>query len=83
MDIDVGAVKILVIFSTNRHGHMYAISRYTLFIKLTRHAFIPDQNGTNALHSASAGGHLSVVTLLLDAKADVNHVDQVRHVFFR
>ena len=34
------------------------------------------QNGSASLILAAADGHASVVTLLLDAKADVNHVDE-------
>jgi ankyrin repeat protein len=37
------------------------------------------QAGATALMSAAGGGHASLVTLLLDAKADVNHADNVRH----
>ena len=35
------------------------------------------QNGSTSLILAAIGGYASVVTLLLDAKADVNHVDEV------
>jgi ankyrin repeat protein len=37
------------------------------------------QDGTTALTAAARGGCASVVTLLLDAKSDVNHADNVRH----
>lgn len=36
------------------------------------------QDGATALLYAAMSGHASVVTLLLDAKADVNHADIVR-----
>ena len=35
------------------------------------------QEGQTALILAANGGHASVVTLLLDAKADVDHFEQV------
>jgi ankyrin repeat protein len=38
-----------------------------------------NQNGSTALIAAAIVGHESVATLLLDAKADVNHADNVRH----
>jgi hypothetical protein len=44
---------------------------------------IIDQNGVSALFEASAEGYESVVKLLLDAKADVNHADDVRHSICR
>jgi hypothetical protein len=37
------------------------------------------QKGRTALIWAAAEGHSSVVKLLIDAKADVNHADHVRH----
>jgi hypothetical protein len=37
------------------------------------------QSGVTALIRSAGGGHLSVVTLLLDAKAIVDHADNVRH----
>ena len=37
-----------------------------------------NQVGNTALISASGQGHASVVALLLDAKADVNHTNKVR-----
>ena len=39
------------------------------------------QNGVKALIMASIGGHASLMTLLLDAKADVNQVEQVNLKF--
>jgi ankyrin repeat protein len=45
----------------------------------TTYMSIKIQAGATALISAAGGGHASVVTLLLDAKADVNHADNVRH----
>jgi ankyrin repeat protein len=42
-----------------------------------RHKLI--QDGRTALTCAAAEGHSSVVKVLLDAKADVNHADNVRH----
>ena len=47
----------------------------SLYFKLT-------QDGTTALIMAAMKGHTSVVTLLLDAKADANHADNVSHAFF-
>ena len=38
------------------------------------------QNGSTSLIVAAIGGHASVVTLLLDAKADVDLADIVRHL---
>jgi ankyrin repeat protein len=40
------------------------------------------QDGTTALIMAATKGHTSVATLLLDAKADANHADNVSHAFF-
>jgi ankyrin repeat protein len=37
------------------------------------------QDGTTSLMVAAIGGHGSVVALLLDAKADVNRANTVRH----
>jgi hypothetical protein len=37
------------------------------------------QDGTTALSAAARGGCAPVVALLLNAKADVNHADNVRH----
>jgi ankyrin repeat protein len=34
--------------------------------------------GNTALHFASDGGHLEIVTLLLDQRADVNVQDEVK-----
>jgi ankyrin repeat protein len=39
------------------------------------------QNNQTALLMAAGGGHASVVKLLLDAKADVNHFDKVRQIY--
>lgn len=39
---------------------------------------ILNQNGVTPLTAGAYQGHASVVTLLLNAKADVNHADQVR-----
>jgi ankyrin repeat protein len=36
------------------------------------------QNGMRALHWASYGGHMEVVRELVDAKADLTAVDEVR-----
>ena len=48
---------------------------------LTGHAIMLTQYGHTALIVAANGGHASVVTLLLDAKADVNHASLVRHIY--
>ena len=40
-----------------------------------------NQYGSTAVHQAALAGHASVVTLLLDANADVNHAHQVRYTF--
>ena len=40
-----------------------------------------NQYGSTAVHQAASKGHASVVTLLLDANADVNHAHQVRYTF--
>lgn len=37
------------------------------------------QNGTSALIAGAAEGHVSAMSLLLNAKADVNLADHVRH----
>ena len=37
-----------------------------------------NQDGETALMAAAFAGHASVASLLLDAKADVNHSDNVR-----
>ena len=47
----------------------------------SQHYFTLTQNGQTALMVAASGGHTSVVTLLLDAKADVNLADNVRYSF--
>jgi ankyrin repeat protein len=44
----------------------------------TTYMSIKIQAGATALISAAGGGHASVVTLLLDAKADLNQSDNVR-----
>jgi ankyrin repeat protein len=41
-----------------------------------------NQNGTTAIGIAAFEGHVSVVKLLLDAKADVNQANMVRDAFF-
>jgi Ankyrin repeats (many copies) len=46
---------------------------------LPRNCPILEQDGLTALMMASGKGHASVVTLLLDAKADVNLANNVRH----
>ena len=48
---------------------------------LTRHATMLNQDGFTALILASFGGYESVVTLLLDAKADVNSASLVREIY--
>ena len=40
------------------------------------------QDGRTALILAANGGHASMVTLLLDAKADVNQVEQVSFMLY-
>lgn len=40
------------------------------------------QENRSALIVAAVGGHASVVKLLLGAKANVNHADDVRYAFF-
>lgn len=52
------------------------IDRYRL---IDSHSMII-QNGSTSLIVAAIGGHASVVTLLLDAKADVDLADIVRHL---
>jgi hypothetical protein len=39
------------------------------------------QAGVTALIRSAGGGHLSVVTLLLDSKAFVDRADHVQHYF--
>lgn len=48
-----------------------------VFKYLTRQAPMLTQNGHTALMLALSRGHESVVTLLLDAKADVDRVNVV------
>jgi ankyrin repeat protein len=38
------------------------------------------QSGQTALLMAALGGHAAAVTLLIDARADVNHASNVRSV---
>jgi hypothetical protein len=39
------------------------------------------QSGQTALLMAALGGHAAAVTLLIDARADVNHASNVRNAF--
>jgi Ankyrin repeat len=48
-------------------------------LRLTVLYSVPIQTGMTALMAAANKGHASVMTLLLDAKADVNLADCVRH----
>ena len=49
---------------------------------LTLCCSILNQYGSTAVHQAALAGHASVVTLLLDANADVHHTNMVRDAFF-
>jgi ankyrin repeat protein len=49
---------------------------------LTLYCSILNQYGSTALYQAASEGHVSVVKLLLDAKADVNQANMVRDTFF-
>jgi Ankyrin repeat len=48
-------------------------------LRLTVLYSVPIQTGMTALMAAANKGHASVMTLLLDAKADANLADSVRH----
>lgn len=48
----------------------------------TVHYYIRNKDGWTVLTAAAQGGHVSVVKLLLEAKADVNQANMVRDTFF-
>jgi ankyrin repeat protein len=52
---------------------------YDFMVSYSTHCPILIQDGRTALTCAAAEGHSSVVKVLLGAKADVNHADNVRH----
>jgi Ankyrin repeat len=63
---------ILPVSHTDHDGVCIIILQYLSYTML-------GQDGTTALSAAARGGRAHVVALLLDAKADVNHADNVRH----
>ena len=68
---------------TRRKGACFAKQSYVTTLNypnissLDTHVY-PVQDGWTALHAAAQEGHLRVVEMLLDAKADVSIKDSVR-----
>jgi ankyrin repeat protein len=60
------------------YGYPLIISHIVTPWYLTSCFSLLNQNGVTPLIAAAYQGHASVVTLLLNANADVNHADQVR-----
>jgi ankyrin repeat protein len=54
----------------------YGIASSNL-ISWRKYSILAKQDGTTALMWGALEGHVSVVTLLLSANADVNHADEV------
>jgi hypothetical protein len=59
------------------------ISIQSLFVQLIQRRLIPNQETITALVAAARGGHTTVVSMLIDAGADVNlPAFTVRHTSF-
>jgi hypothetical protein len=70
-DLDITSEDL---FCWSRHINTFHIIRFWTYL-------MSIQDGATALIISAHAGNESVLTLLLEAKADVNHVNSVRHSF--
>ena len=78
--IDVRLYYVDTITMNNAHHITQIMWLSSIDDRLSKRCSMLIQNGHTALIFAAGGGHASVVTLLLDAKADIDHVEYVRNV---